>query len=312
MRRIQIAESVFTIINSIETSDLAKALSDSRESFSPGRREAPNIDTRLLIALNHFNNSYMQFNEIELQIADIMSLNGIALPENWSALITPPDDPSELYKATNLIRFALSHLPLIAKIIAPSYIKISTDAEFVIIKEENQEVFSVILYDNSTFPFTTDRFIALFSSLSSLYEVASSIQQTEVPPLLLQNCDSGNEKSFDFLGTAKTIQMVKEIILSMWDRIVFYREHKMSQRLELISQSLPIIDEIGQLREQEKISPEEAEILKRKVLTSVEQFMKSGAITPEMESQSKIDPVLLMTNEPKQLTEGASNDKIDS
>jgi len=46
------------------------------------------------------------------------------------------------------------------------------------------------------------------------------------------------------------------------------------------------------------------ELLKQKVISAVQQFVESGVVTPEMENISSIYPDLLMTPEPKQITQG--------
>lgn len=33
-------------------------------------------------------------------------------------------------------------------------------------------------------------------------------------------CDSGSDKSFDFLGAAEIVNCVKDIILSFWNKVV--------------------------------------------------------------------------------------------
>jgi hypothetical protein len=58
--------------------------------------------------------------------------------------------------------------------------------------------------------------------------------------------------------------MIKGIILSLWDRIIYFREQQFFQRLEFIAKSLPIIDHIGELGKSKKLGPEEAELLRRK------------------------------------------------
>jgi hypothetical protein len=84
--------------------------------------------------------------------------------------------------------------------------------------------------------------------------------------------------------------------------VVFYREHKLSERIDLIAKSLPIIDQIGALQTENKIGPEQAEILRRKVISGVCNFISAGAIIPEFEHRSNHSPRLLMTPEQKLLT----------
>src|SRR5438874_445310 len=125
--------------------------------------------------------------------------------------------------------------------------------------------------------------------------------------LIVLACDSGSDKSFDLLGAAKVIAGVKELILSLWDRIVFYREAQIAQRLELVTASLPILEKLSHLQNSNAIAPEQAELLRRKVLDGVGQLIASGATIPEMGGRSHVDPRQLMAPEPKLLTSGAGH-----
>jgi len=98
--------------------------------------------------------------------------------------------------------------------------------------------------------------------------------------------------------------MVKEIILSLWDRIMFFRERQIAQRVELVAKSLPVINEIWNLENENKIGHEEAELLRIKLIDSVQKFITCGAVIPEMLERSTFDPHELMMPEPKLLEEG--------
>ncbi|GAB2603739.1 hypothetical protein [Spirosoma areae] len=114
--------------------------------------------------------------------------------------------------------------------------------------------------------------------------------------------DSGSDKSFDFLGAAKVMTALKELIIDLWDKVVFYRERKLYERIELISKTLPLIDNINQLEKDEKLSKEQAELFRRGVLTGAKDFLLSGAILPEFESHSTYNPRQIMAPETKLLT----------
>ena len=55
-------------------------------------------------------------------------------------------------------------------------------------------------------------------------------------------CDSGSDKSFDFLGVATVIECVKELILSLWNRVIYFSEYRMSERIKLVAEALPVIE----------------------------------------------------------------------
>jgi len=138
-----------------------------------------------------------------------------------------------------------------------------------------------------------------------LYDSCGTVKKQSSSDLAILACDSGSDKAFDFLGAAKIIEMVKEIILSFWDRVVFFREKKQSERLKLVAESLPIIDEIGSLESQQKLSREQAELLRRNIIKGTNKFISVGAVIPEIEETTVYEPRKLLKPEPKLLIEPA-------
>jgi hypothetical protein len=112
--------------------------------------------------------------------------------------------------------------------------------------------------------------------------------------LIVTACDSGSDKLFDFAGLADVVQKIKEIIESVWDRAIFHRERKLSERLELISKSLPIVEQISALQNNGNIAPELAENIRRKITSGVIGFLETGCLIPEIQAQTSFDPVKIL------------------
>ena len=311
MRRITILKSAYTVIHALESSGLPSALQTAMESFrASGTSERGQFDTKLLASLVNFAAEYRQFTDAAREITSIIGIERLTIPENWQQLVQP-ESPAEVYSSRQTVDFAIEILPMFLHMITPSSTKFDSErGELEQSMPENRGIVSVLLYDNGDAPFTVDRFILLFTSMSALYDVSSQILGKEKEPLILLGCDSGDVKGFDFEGAGEVIENVKEIINSVWDRIVLHRENKVSRRLDLVTQSLPILKDIEKLKKNGTLGPEAAALLKQNVLSSVKKFIESGATTPEMEDISSIHPHLLMTPEPKQLAqgEGAANE----
>ena len=111
-------------------------------------------------------------------------------------------------------------------------------------------------------------------------------------------CDSGSDKTFDFLGAARVLECVKEIIVILWSNVVFFRENREGRRLELIEQSLPLLERLEKMKETD---PERAELLKRQVVESAIKFREAGVTIPEIEKHTVFNPRQLMRPEPKLL-----------
>ena len=146
------------------------------------------------------------------------------------------------------------------------------------------------------------RVIETLEAVQLLYESVAILEgQRNDQQMILLACDSGSDKSFDLLGIAKLVEAVKEIILSLWDRVVFFREQKMGVRLELVASKLPIIEKISEMEKAGNLEREQAEILRRDIGLGAEKFINAGAIIPEIESHSHFNPRQLMSPEPKLL-----------
>src|SRR5262249_35256582 len=71
--------------------------------------------------------------------------------------------------------------------------------------------------------------------------------------------------------------------------------------IDLIAKSLPVIERITEMETLQKISPEQAEILRRQVVGGCKKFSESGAMIPEISEAAVINPRVLLAPEPKLL-----------
>jgi len=217
----------------------------------------------------------------------------------WLFLIQPSPPLAE---SVEVLHFAEHFLPKISQLIE------QTTANKVIeaIKEENIRyknfsVLSVTVFEQSDRFSSPMRLVNVLESVSLFYEACSLMGDDSPDTLSVIACDSGSDKSFDFLGIAKVMECVTKLIESLWDRVVFYREHQFEERLDLITKSLPIIVEINKLEADNLIEPERAEILKRNIFEGARKFIQSGASIPQIESKSHHDARSLMSPMPKLL-----------
>ncbi len=135
-----------------------------------------------------------------------------------------------------------------------------------------------------------------------MYSVFATLEGHSDSDLSVLACDSGSDKSFDFLGIAKLMEEVRKLVVAIWDRRVFFRHMHVSQCVGLIAESLPVIEHIHKLKESGALGPEQAELLKRRTIESATKFLESGAIIAEMDVNATQSPRMLMRPEPKLLT----------
>jgi hypothetical protein len=127
-------------------------------------------------------------------------------------------------------------------------------------------------------------------AITTMYEAIASLLGRSESDLIIASCDSGSDKLFDFAGLSDVIEKVKEIIESVWDRAIFHREKKISESLDLITKSLPLFSQIAELENDQKLAPEHAEMIRRKITSGVAGFLETGSLIPEIKTRTFFDP----------------------
>jgi hypothetical protein len=162
------------------------------------------------------------------------------------------------------INFALSYLPKIIDMIEPLTTKVFKEhAKVTGTRLNESKILTVTVFEQNNLFSSPLRLANVLESINHLYTACALMNNESPSTLSVISCDSGSDKSFDFLGLAKIIECVERIISTLWDRVIFFREHQFEERLDLINKSLPIIEHIHKLEEQKQIDPELAEILRR-------------------------------------------------
>jgi len=296
MLRSEMSAAASRIVDAIEERDIPTILE------SVLRREGTVDRPQMLAAFAHLMQTTQSFGKYEKELIALLNLAPLMDVKFWATMLSSEERerPSEALELFHDVRFAVKHLPKILRMLAQD-----TD---VFIEESKARDSEEARLDRLTVTIIEDRgasspqrLILVLEAIQGLYDVASAVMGLSSSSLLVSSCDSGSDKSFDFLGLAKVVQCVKEVVLSLWDKIVYFREDKSDKHLELIANSLPILEKIGQLNAQGTIEPEKAEILRRQVIDSVTKFVKAGVTIPEIEGFTVFNPRQLMRADQKLL-----------
>ena len=142
----------------------------------------------------------------------------------------------------------------------------------------------------------------VIQSIQAFYEVCA-IKLRQLPEgLSVISLDSGSDKLIDFLGVDKIIDCVRETLSELYHITLFHKERKATVSIDVLRQSLTAIKEMQELVEQDIITQEDCARVSHKLLTSAEGFIRTGAITPEMQEHAYHNPRLIMAPEPKLLS----------
>ena len=131
-------------------------------------------------------------------------------------------------------------------------------------------------------------------SVTSMYEGVAVLLNRSESDLIIASCDSGSDKIFDFAGLSDVVEKVKEIIESVWDRVVFHRERKTSESLDLIAKGLPLFEQLAELENDQKLAPEHAQLIRNKITQGVVGFLETGSFIPELKKRMFVDPAKIL------------------
>jgi hypothetical protein len=303
MRRMEIVEASQKIIDAINQSHIFEAF---EKTLREGPPEGETFNAYLMSRLHEYSLLAKDYGPVAEKIADILRLSSITDSEKWPDVVYAREGrPGTIFVWNRYLYFAVNYLPLFLELIKPDYLAAAQKSPGEVPDEyKGKALLTTILIEDSKHPPTIDRITDLLASVSSLYDTSAILLKHPTVHLTMAGCDAGSEKTFEFLGAARVMEMVKEILLSLWDRIMFFRERQIAQRVELVAKSLPAINEIWTMENENKIGHEEAELLRIKLIDSVQKFITCGAVIPEMLERSAFDPRELMMPEPKLLEEG--------
>ncbi len=296
MRRSELIEGARNVLLALDRSNLVKLLETTLRRDAGGKT----INNEILGALNRYSIEASKFNKVEKQIATILHLDLILQVERW--LEVAAQSPMT-YEIRAIVTQAVEFLPKFLNLVTQDHVEVMKhDPSNAPTELQGKALISVILIEENGKFSSPKRVIETLEAVQLLYESVAILQnhQTE-QQLILLACDSGSDKSFDLLGIAKLVEAVKEIILSLWDRVVFYREKKLDAKLGLIAQTLPIIEKISQMEKAGHLEREQAGVLRKNIGLGAEKFLNAGAIIPEVEKHSSFNPRQLMAPEPKLL-----------
>jgi hypothetical protein len=300
MRRSEILAGAENIVNAIDKSNLQQVI----RAHMREKSDALRARVALLSALRSYSLSARDFGPTERSLLEIFDLDAIDAAEYWARLLSEeaPESSEAAHHLYLSINFAVNYLPRIIRLMQTEASALTATLKLEARTATSEfSLLTTILPEEGTRS-TPARLAKLLNSITLLYEMQASINEAPEASLSVIGCDSGSDKSFDFLGLANVVTGVKEILLGVWDRVVFYRERKVEVWLKLLTESLPVVEQISTLATSKKIGPEQAELLKRKVIEGVSGFIEVGAFIPEIQERSHFNPRQILAPSPKLLT----------
>jgi hypothetical protein len=197
----------------------------------------------LLTSLQNYSLEEAKFGKVERQIVSMMGLEHLAKAKHWPELLID-EHSRRLYELRRDLFHLKNFLPKFLKLIEQDFVEVMKhDPNKAPSNLQGKALITVIIIEEKNSFSNPRRVIETLEAVELFYNAVSILNgESAEQKMILLACDSGSDKSFDFLGLAKLVEMVKEIVLSLWDRVIFYREKQMGERIDLIAKSLPVIE----------------------------------------------------------------------
>ncbi len=296
------------LINGVE--QLSRALRESGlelplvEVARLGYRREPvpgELLTRLLSALRDYGLQAHRSTRPARLLAEQLGLAPLEHADTWSLLIAAENRAQEAFAYAERVRFSTQYLPRVTGLLSQAGIPSVDAARRGDGARTGADVLTVQVIESPRRFSTPTRLATLLDSLDLIYGACAMLEGAEPGGLSVIACDSGSDKTFELMGAAPVIAAMRAVVLSIWDRVVFYRELPAAQRYRLAAESLPMLDVVRERAQQGQMAPEQAELLRRRIVEGAGKFLVAGATIPELQERAYANPRTLMAPAPKLL-----------
>jgi hypothetical protein len=254
--------------------------------------------TRLLTALRDYALQADRFPRPARELVKSLGLEALERPETWSSLIAPDAPPKLAFSFAERLRFASVQLPRVAGLLDRSGIPAIDAAR----RGEGTGALMTVQVIEAPRRFSTPtRLATLLESLDLLYGACATLEGEAPNGLSVIACDSGSDKTFELMGTPVVIAALREHLLTVWDRVVFHRDLPVPDRYRRTVEDLPMTQRIRAAEAAGRVSPEEGELLRRRITDGTIRFLAAGATLPELRERSHANPRVLLAPAPRLL-----------
>ena len=276
MTREQIIASAEQITKAIESAGISEIANGSKDRMTL---------QDYLLSFKQYNILAEQFSEGALFLEKELGFAQLRDPDPW-IIMSKQGDLEEGNPLANL-------KGVVGTIY--SIINLLRHKDTNIAQDESKEILTLLILEPEGNGYASPQRVSdAIDSISLLYEACARIQGFPFDNIEVIFCDSGKEKLFDFRGDIQLIGAVKELVLSIWERVVFYRNRNLQERISLLTHSLPALDIITELEMNGKLSNSEGELTRNALVNGVKKFLSSGAVIKEIRERIPFDEKSLL------------------
>jgi hypothetical protein len=295
MLRSDIVRGLANILAAVEDSNVLSVVERVYRELSRQGGEVKMPE--LLESYQKFQLAYnSRFTPTEHHIMKVLDVGEFAEADWWSVVISSagaasrsPDAAATIGRPLFRMRFVADYLPSVIALVRQD-----SEADGVHVGAPSGHL-TLILPEEAGKYSSPLRVTAAIDSIAVLYEAFGELSVQSNTDLVIKGLDSGVDKHLEFQGLPDLIEKVKELLLDLWDNVIYYREKRFAERLDLTAKHLPILAEIAALEEKSQLQPERAELLRRKFTQGATKFFETGASIPEMNKFSNYVPRQLLS-----------------
>lgn len=304
--RSDIVDGVNNINYALSKSNMIDNLSKSFSLYMDSNRDQSidNYFGNLLESFYTYDRESSNFGDVEksvIEICGLSLLSDIQWRSKFMSLLLKEtkDSISNLHSLIGPLITSLRNfrdlLPKISALLAP-HDKLDEDfyKQNIGGSEEDAGVLTLILPEKDGHPSSSTRVSKAIEVISAFYDVIATIKNEHNQRIFIVSCDSGSNKVFNFKGSGEILKGVKDIIISIWDKVITHRRDDYVNRLDAVKNTLPIINTVSEMERSGTISAQEAHRLNKIIMNSAANFLETGSIIPELKEESYFEPQKLI------------------
>ena len=144
-------------------------------------------------------------------------------------------------------------------------------------------------------PASIERLAKATSLILEAYKSVAKIYAENIETLTIVKVESGSGIRIDCKGLGEPIKHLKDLILEAWHKLRHKRHEEVIENNKALFSSLAIMDKIASMERDNKLGKEDAEILRKKIITSVSGLFECGALIPEIPEQETVQNTKLLS-----------------
>ena len=301
MLRAEIIRGLANLLTSVEDSQVLDVVERVYRELT--RQSGEVRVTEVLEAYQKFLLAYnSRFTTAERNLMRTLEIHEFAEAEWWSVVIGAASGAGKTQEAAASIGHPLYRLRFVADYLPQviALLRRDSDPDLAALKatayaggQRPGHLLLILPEEGGKFS-SPQRLSASIDSVCILYEAFAELNVQSSTDLVVKSCDSGLDKVFEFQGLPAIIDKVKELLLDLWDNVIYYREKRFAERLDLTAKHLPILTDIAALEEKNQLQKERGELLRRKFTSGATKFFETGSSIPEMAQHSSYVPRTLL------------------